>query len=221
VRDFLRLFLCSSQKPITKQYFCCKLIKKSFFESGNLMPFSPVLYQHRFPILYRLEQWGAMLLAILIVFAAIGLMLLAFLIPAPLFGLMALLLPFLLAPVLMLTLVAPPVWFETEGLRIKPYFWPERFITWQEIEAVKLYTLLPSANQEVLRQVAVGRKQYRAAYGIMLIVPSLPAPYRIAGYFAGEKGAPIIAITNRSHNYSEGLIDRIFVRKGLDYEDFQ
>jgi hypothetical protein len=162
-----------------------------------------------------------MLLAILIVLASIGLMILAFLIPAPLFGLMALLILGFLPPVLMLTLVAPPIWFEVEGLRIKPYFWPERFITWKEIETVKLYTLLPSSNQEVLRQIAVGRKQYRAAYGIMLIVPSLPAPYRLAGYFAGQKGLPIIAITNRSHNHSEALIDRIFSRKGLNYEDFQ
>jgi hypothetical protein len=157
-------------------------------------------YAHPNPFQYQLEQWGALLLALLIIFAAVGLVVLAFLIPAPLFGIMALLLIALLAPVLMLLLLTPPVQIEADGLRIKPRFGGERFIAWGDIERLENYPLLPSANQEVLRQAFVGRKQYRAAEGIMLIVPSLPAPYRIAGFFAGQKGVPILAFTNRSHS---------------------
>jgi hypothetical protein len=170
---------------------------------------SDTFYTHPNPIQYQLEQWGALLLALLMFFASVGLFVLAFLIPAPLFGIMSLLVLLLLAPVLMLLLVTPPVQIEADGLRIKPRFGKERFIAWGQIERIEVYPLLPTANQEVLRQALVGRKQYRAAEGIMLIVPTLPAQYRIAGFFAGQKGAPILAFTNRSHSDYYALKEEI------------
>ena len=106
---------------------------------------------------------------------------------------------FLTAPVLTSLLTSPPVQVEEAGLRLMPLFGGERFIAWEAIQDLKAYPLLPNANQEVLRQWMVGRKQYRAAEGIMLLVPSLPAPYRIEGFLAGANGLPIIAFSNRSH----------------------
>jgi hypothetical protein len=156
-------------------------------------------YAHPQAWQYQVEQWGALLLLVLIIFASLALLILAFLIPAPLFVPMSFIMLFLAAPVLNLLLTSPPVQIEESGLRLKPLFGGERFIAWEDIQDLRAYPLLPNANQEVLRQWMVGRKQYRAAEGIMLLVPSLPAPYRIAGFLAGSKGLPIIAFSNRSH----------------------
>jgi hypothetical protein len=157
-------------------------------------------YAHPKPLQYQLEQWGALLLLGLMLLAFLGLLWLAFAIPAPLFVVMALLLIVLAAPVMMLLVVSTSVKIEDAGLRIFPRFGREAFIAWEDVQRVAAYPLLPGANQEVLRQALVGRKNYREAEGIMLIIPKLPAPYRIAGFFAGQNGAPILAFSNRSHS---------------------
>jgi hypothetical protein len=43
----------------------------------------------------------------------------------------------------------------------------------------------------------------------MLIVPGLPWPYRMTGLLAGADGKPVIALTSRSHNDYDVLIDRV------------
>ena len=85
----------------------------------------------------------------------------------------------------------------------------ERKIAWDDIQGVSDYPLLPQANQEILKQYMIGRKKYRAAEGIMLIVPSLPFAYKVASFLAGEKGAPIVAFTNRTHQDYDTLSKRI------------
>lgn len=156
-------------------------------------------FAHPKALQYQFEQWGALLLLILIVLGSVGLLILTFVIPAPLFLPMALMLLLLAAPVIMLLRVSPAVKVEAGGLRLLPRFDRERFVAWHEIERIAPYPLLPGANHEVLRRALVGRKQYREAEGLMLIVPTLPASYRIAGFFAGQKAAPILAFSNRSH----------------------
>jgi hypothetical protein len=74
---------------------------------------------------------------------------------------------------------------------------------------VKVYPLLPSADAETTRRLTVGRIKYRPAAGIMLVIPGLPPQYRIAGFFAGERAAPIIALTNRAHADYERLVEAV------------
>jgi len=136
--------------------------------------------------------------------AAIGLLLLALFIPAPLFGLMAAMLLLLIAPLFLLMSATPPLTVSAQGLYIQPLIWQARHIAWDEIAAIQRYPLLPTANQEVVRRALAGRKNYQAAEGLMLIVPGLPLPYRIAGFFAGARGQAIIAVTNRTQqNYAQ------------------
>ncbi len=125
----------------------------------------------------------------------------------------------LAAPVLMLTAVAPGVTVTAEGLRLHPVIWREQVVTWGQIKAVKDYPLLPTRDAEVNRRWMVGRGNYEPATGVMLVIPALPPQYRIAGFFAGERGQPIIALTNRAHTDYEALLAA--VRAGVEQASFQ
>ncbi len=107
-------------------------------------------------------------------------------------------------PLIMRLSVTPAVTIDDAGLTIKPRFGKAHQIDWHQVEKVAPFPLLPSEDTEVVRRAAVGRSHYAVAQGLMLIIPSLPPRYRVAGWFAGEGGKPIIAITNRSHvNYDQ------------------
>lgn len=135
--------------------------------------------------------------------------LLAFVTGGSLFLLTAPLTLLLLLPLAMLVSVSPPVEISREGLLLRPVIWPERLVRWDEIKAVKTYSLLPPEDSEAVRRAMVGRKKYQAAAGIMLIIPTLPVQYRAAGFFAGEGFTPIIAITNRTHTGYDYLVKQI------------
>jgi hypothetical protein len=94
-----------------------------------------------------------------------------------------------------------------EGLTLHPVVWKDRFVRWDEIASIAVYPLLPAADTEVTRRYAVGKRRYRPAQGIMLVIPSLPPPYRIAGFFAGTGAKPIIALTNRAHVDYDHLLE--------------
>lgn len=107
-------------------------------------------------------------------------------------------------PLIMRLSVTPSVQIDEDRLTIKPQFGKAHQITWEQVEKVAPFPLLPSEDAEVLRRTTVGKRNYTPAKGLMLIIPKLPPRYRVAGWFAGESGKPIIAITNRSHiNYDE------------------
>jgi len=109
-------------------------------------------------------------------------------------------------PLLMSTVIAPAIKVSDEGLTIMPVVWKEHQVKWADIKAIKPYPLLPPADAEVTRKIAVGRVKYAPANGIMLVIPQLPWMYRIGGFFVGERLQPIIAITNRAHSqYGELL----------------
>lgn len=167
---------------------------------------------HRHPNfkLYQFQQISLLILIVLVIFAALMLIVVAVLLPAPLFVVISILLLLLASPLLMAMVNSPPILIADDGLTLQPLIGGERFIAWNEIEHVAAYPLLPQANQEILKQYLIGRKKYRAAEGIMLIVPSLPLPYRIAGFLAAEQGRPVIAFTNRSHRDYAILTKRIF-----------
>ncbi|MEM9955159.1 MAG: hypothetical protein AAF846_26355 [Chloroflexota bacterium] len=166
-------------------------------------------HTHPNQTLYTAQQIGLSIIMASAIFAVIMLVVFAFVLNLPLFALMAIFVLGISSYVLMGIVNTPPITLSDEGITLQPFVGGERQIAWHEIETVAPYPLLPQPNQEVLKQAMIGRNNYQAAEGILLVVPSLPFPYRIAGALAGEKGAPIIALTNRTHTDYETLVTRI------------
>ncbi|GAB5491134.1 MAG: hypothetical protein Phog2KO_13490 [Phototrophicaceae bacterium] len=166
-------------------------------------------HTHPNSTIYKLQQGILSILIALAGFGAVMFVVIAVVLPAPLFIVMGILVLLLSVPLFMGLLNTPPVIISDEGLLIQGFMGRETQIAWHEIEGVSDYPLLPQANQEILKQYLVGRKKYRAAEGIMLIIPSLPVLYRFAGFLAGEGGQPIIAFTNRKHTDYAILKQRI------------
>jgi len=115
----------------------------------------------------------------------------------------------LLAPVLWMLVGTPPVTLGDEGLTLHEFTGKARRVPWDAVESVQMYPLLPTEQHEVLRRLLLGRKQYRPAEGIMLVVPALPWPYRIGGFFAGHGSRPIVALTSRTHQHYPELVRAI------------
>jgi hypothetical protein len=153
---------------------------------------------------YRFRQRAAFLLLILIVLGAVGQLLLAVLLKGFLFLLTSITLLAFAPFVVMLLSATPPLTLSAEGITIRPLMWKARLVLWSDVLAFKPYPLLPRPDQEAERRLIQGKQKYRAAEGMMLVVRGLPLQYRMAGYFAGEGGKPIIAFTNRTHaNYTQ------------------
>jgi hypothetical protein len=158
-------------------------------------------------------QWGALVVVVLIGVGVLGQIGMALLAPSgalrglALFG--ALATGLLAFPVLMLTAVAPAVSVDAAGITLQPVIWKARRIPWEAVRAVKPYPLLPIEDAEVTRRLAVGRRNYRPASGIMLVIPGLPPQYRIAGFLAGERAAPVVALTNRAHTDYDNLLHAV------------
>ncbi len=160
----------------------------------------PTRFPHPNPALNRAVEIGALGVTVIMATTAPLQVLLTLLgAPGGLFVLSAFFTLVLAAPVLMLTAYAPEVTVSDEGLTIHPVVWKDRFIQWSDITAVKVYPLMPHEDAETVRRAAVGRNNYVPANGIMLVVPGLPLQYRIAGFLAGERAKPVIALTNRAH----------------------
>jgi hypothetical protein len=157
-------------------------------------------HPHPAPALDALTQYGAVAILLLIgllLASQVGLALGG----APPFLLLitSLTLALLTLPTLMQVTAAPAVIVDDEGLTLVPRLLRPRPVAWHAITAIKPNPLLPSPDTEGLRQALIGRSQYRAAEGILLIVPSLPWMYRCTGFFAGEGFTGVIALTNRTH----------------------
>lgn len=128
---------------------------------------------------------------------------------APLFYLTAAFSLLLIFPLMMQSAATPAMTISDEGILLQPVLWRERFVAWREIERVQPYPLLPPSDTESLRKALVGRKNYHPAEGVMLLIPSLPFPYRATGFFVGEGFRPVVAITNRTHQHYEQLIQQL------------
>ncbi|MFW5692514.1 MAG: PH domain-containing protein, partial [Chloroflexota bacterium] len=169
---------------------------------------------HPKPWVDRVSQVVALAATLVLVVCAPLLMLLP-LAGAPggfvLIGLLALLLAL---PLIMRTAVAPAVTVDADGLTLRPMFWRDQRLPWSAVQAVRVFPLLPSEDAEVTRRIAVGRRNYRPAAGLMLVIPTLPPQYRIAGLLAGERGRPVVALTNRAHQDYDQL-----ARAVLTYTD--
>ncbi|MEQ8677732.1 MAG: hypothetical protein RLP44_04020 [Aggregatilineales bacterium] len=169
----------------------------------------PQTFNHPKPTLSRIIQYGALAAAGILLIAALLQILIALTDSPDGFILIAFVTALLALPLLMLTAVAPAVTVNDAGLTIHTPIWKDRHIAWSEISAVKVYPLLPAEDAEVTRKFTVGQIKYRTAQGIMLVIPALPVQYRIAGFLAGERAKPIIALTNRAHADYETLVKLI------------
>ena len=169
-------------------------------------------HTHPDPQKDRISQYGAVaLLIIMLLSAPLMVLLTALGAPGGLFVLAALVMLALTLPVIMVITISPAVTVDDDGVTLQPRIWRDHHIPWENISAVKVYPLLPTEGSEVNRRNFVGRKNYTAAEGIMLVIPSLPMQYRIAGFFAGESGRGVVALTNRAHTeYAQ--LKRVVVR---------
>ena len=163
---------------------------------------------HPNPTTDRLAQYGGIVLAVVMIIGALGQIVLATL-GLPLFLLSGITTLLLIAPVMMLSTATPAVRVSAEGITIQPRVWRERLVRWDDIKAIKDYPLLPPKDVESGRRALVGKKRYRPAEGKMLIIPSLPLPYRFTGFFAGEGFRGVIGLTNRTHTDYERLIEQV------------
>ncbi len=157
----------------------------------------------------RIIQYGAMIVVILLAIAALLMVIIALGDAPDGFILIAFVTILLAFPLMMLTTIAPAVTVAEDGMTLHPVVWKELTIGWQEITHIAEFPLLPSEDAEVMRKITVGRIKYRPAQGIMLVIPTLPVQYRIAGFFAGTGGKPITALTNRAHTDYDQLMKTI------------
>ncbi len=165
---------------------------------------------HPKPQQNRLVQYGAALVSlIMLVAAGLQLLLAVIVTPGLIFGLTAIITLLLIPFMLLLTTASPALTLSPEGLTLEPVIWKQQFVPWSQVTAVKPYPLLPQAESETTRRALVGRNNYQAAAGIMLVIPALPLQYRIAGVLAGAGGQPVIAITNRTHTDYAAVVDQI------------
>lgn len=115
----------------------------------------------------------------------------------------------LVAPVLMLAFASPAVEVTAEALVVHSRVSGRRSVPWAAIAAIKDDPLLPSENGEAVRRVMVGRRKYQPPRGRLLVIPSLPLPYRFLGLFAGEGLTGALAITSRTHRDYDRAISEI------------
>ncbi len=102
-------------------------------------------------------------------------------------------------PTLMYMAATPPMTISAEGVTLHPLLLPEQQLRWEDVVALKPYPLLPTKDSEVVKRRLQGKQKYKPAEGVMLISARLPFPYKILGYFTGEGGKGVVALTNRTH----------------------
>ncbi|NDJ61360.1 MAG: hypothetical protein GYB67_09555 [Chloroflexi bacterium] len=162
---------------------------------------------HPRPRWYQLTQIAAVALIVLLILAALAQIALVLLGSPLLLAVVAAVIALALtAPLLMQTTISPPVTVSADGLTLRPLIWRQQAISWAAVESLKPYPLLTPASAEVVRRGLSGRSNYRPAEGMMLVIPALPLPYRVAGLLAGEGFTAVIALTNRTHTDYPALI---------------
>ncbi len=170
------------------------------------------IHTHPKPFMNRVAHYGAAALLVVMVVAAVAQIALAVVDErARLLFLGGVFTLLLALPVLMLTTLTPALTVQPEGLTITPIVWKPIWVGWDAVKAVKDYPLLPPPDTESGRKLLAGAKRYRKAEGKMLVIPSLPTPYRIGGLFCGEGLTPVIAFTSRSHTDYDKLLKKILI----------
>lgn len=118
----------------------------------------------------------------------------------------------LIAPIIMLSAASPAVEITADALIVRSRVWGRHAVPWAAIQAIMDHPLLPPEDGEKLRRVAVGRSRYQPERGKLIVMPSLPLPFRFLGKFAGVGLTGAIAVTSRAHRDYAALIAEIETR---------
>jgi hypothetical protein len=160
----------------------------------------PTTYTHPNPKIHRLTLWFVfILLWIVLLTVPLQIAIAVIYPPAMLFYLSAIVTLTLVAPLILYLMTTPTVSVDEQGITVYPFIGKPRHVDWEHITDIKEYPLLPRRGQEVNKRILVGREQYQRAEGIMLISPQFPMLNSVGGFFTGEYGRKIIALTNRTH----------------------
>jgi hypothetical protein len=178
-----------------------------------------MIFAHPNPRAQALQERGAAALAGVMQLAALLALLFAFS-DTRLFLLIgvALALLALMLPVLMLTAASPALEVTDDALILHPRVWRSRAVPWSAVRALKPHPLLPLPESESMRRTMVGRANYQPVCGVLIVIPSLPLPYRILGVFAGEGFTGAIALTSRTHADYDAALREIEARSGKAVE---
>jgi hypothetical protein len=170
------------------------------------------IHNHPNPLLNKLTQYGAIVLLVVMLTGAVALVVLGITDPRLLLLAPAGLIVLALAPaVLMVTTISPPLTVSPDGLTVRPTIWRSVDVPWSAVREFSEYPLLPPSDSEIGRKMISGRKKYRPAEGKLLVIPSLPAIYKINGLFCGRGLTPVIGFTNRSHADYDKLLKKVTV----------
>jgi hypothetical protein len=174
-----------------------------------IIPSMNSIHEHPQPALNKLIHYGGVVLIAVMLAATVAQVIIALAEPRAVLLLMGAILTLLLMlPVVMLVTITPPVTVSPDALTLRPVIGKPIQLAWTEIAAIKPYPLLPPQDNEITRRALVGPKRYRPAEGTMLVIPSLPLPYRVNGFFCGEGLTPVIAFTSRAHSDYDKLIKK-------------
>jgi hypothetical protein len=169
-----------------------------------------MIFDHPNPRLHTLQERGAAVLAAVMLIAALLSLLIAFNEPRLILMVgVSIVLVLLATPVLMVTAASPALEVTDEALVLHSRVWPRRAVPWSRIRAITPHPLLPPPDSETLRRAAVGRTNYQPARGVLIIVPSLPLPYRFSGLFAGQGFTGALALTSRTHARYDAALSEI------------
>ena len=83
---------------------------------------------------------------------------------------------------------------------------------WASIRSITDNPLLPAEDGEKVRRAVVGRSRYAPERGKLIVMPTLPLPFRFLGKFAGVGFTGAIAVTSRAHRDYDHVIAEIEAR---------
>lgn len=157
-------------------------------------------YTHPNQTVHHLAQWLVFILMwIILLTVPLQITIAIIYPPAILFYLSAVVTVALIAPLILFLTATPTVSVDEKGITVHPFIGRAHQIDWEHITDIKEYPLLPRRGHEVNKRLFMGRKQYQEAQGIMIVTPQLPITYYVGGFFVGESGRKMIALTNRTH----------------------
>ena len=85
-------------------------------------------------------------------------------------------------------------------------------MAWAAIRDIMDDPLLPPEDGERVRRAVVGRTRYQPERGKLIVMPTLPLPFRFLGKFSGVGFTGAIAVTSRAHRDYDRVIADIEAR---------
>jgi hypothetical protein len=144
-----------------------------------------------YPTRTRLIAWFAAVLLGFAALAIVAILIISILNVLPLLFITALFFTVLVTPVLLLTSLHPAIDVYEEGLQVTPLIWKSHFIPWESLSHLTRHRLLGPPPPE-----RSGKKEVE---GLMIVGDHGKWHFRVVGIFAGQRGKPVFAISDRTH----------------------